>query len=220
MPFNYRTPWFQGLLLGLLALNFCAGCRSAYYATWEKLGKHKRDLLRDFVVEARDDQKAASEQFKDALSRLRELYGSQGSDLERIYDRLQSDYDRSVKRADAVHKRVAQVEQVASDLFKEWEAELGTISNERLKQDSRAKLKETRRKYDSLHAAMKRAEKSMDPVLKQFRDQVVYLKHNLNAQAISSLRGETLDIENEISRLIQEMNVSISEANAFIEALP
>ena len=37
---------------------------------------------------------------------------------------------------------------------------------------------------------MKRAEQSMQPVLRTLRDNVLYLKHNLNAQAIGALRGE------------------------------
>ncbi len=60
----------------------------------------------------------------------------------------------------------------------------------------------------------------MEPVLKQFQDQVLFLKHNLNAQAIASLKGEAGLIQNEITRLIEEMNVSIRQADEFIKALP
>ena len=52
-----------------------AGCRSAYYATYEQFGVYKRDLLKKRVVEARDDQKEAQVQFKDALTRLKEITG-------------------------------------------------------------------------------------------------------------------------------------------------
>src|SRR5436189_920906 len=108
--------WAGLLLAGLLM----TGCRSAYYATWEKFGVYKRDLLKKKVVAARDDQKAASEQFKDALTRLKELYGFEGGNLEKTYRSLQSDYDRSVAKANAVHKRITEVENVADDLFAEW----------------------------------------------------------------------------------------------------
>ena len=54
------------------------GCRSTYYKAWEKFGVYKRDLLKKNVEEARDDQKKATEQFKDALTRLKELYGFEG----------------------------------------------------------------------------------------------------------------------------------------------
>jgi hypothetical protein len=205
--------------LCLLLLLFSAGCRTAYYNTMEKFGVYKRDILKDNVQEARDEQKKATEQFKDALTRLRELYGSPGGDLEKIYDKLQADFNRSTTRANAVKERIRKVETVSSDLFKEWEQEITTMQNAKLAADSREKLRDTREKYESLHSAMKRAEASMDPVLTQFHDQVLYLKHNLNAQAIGSLKGETVDIEKEIQRLIADMNNSIQEADRFIEGL-
>lgn len=207
-------------LLLSLVLFATTGCRSVYYSAWEKLGKHKRDLLKDNVEEARDDQKAATEQFKDVLTRLKELYRFEGGNLEKTYNELKSEHDQSVSKADAVKSRIRQVEQVAADLFAEWEREQGSISNPRLRDDSRSKLQETRRRYQELHSAMVRAERSMEPVLAQFRDQVLYLKHNLNAQAIGALRGESLDIEREIQQLIRDMNASIAQADAFIKTLP
>jgi hypothetical protein len=211
----------RALHIGLFAaaLLLTAGCRSTYYKTMETFGVHKRDILKDNVEEARDEQEKAAEQFKDALARLRELYGSPGGDLEKVYDKLQADFDKSASRAAAVKSRIAKVETVASDLFAEWEQEITTIQSPQLAADSRAKLRATREKYASLHSAMKRAEASMDPVLAQFRDQVLYLKHNLNAQAIGALRGETMDIEKEIHRLITDMNSSIQEADRFIQGL-
>lgn len=203
----------------LLLLSLLGGCRSAYYSAWEKFGVYKRDLLKKNVKAARDEEKAASEQFKDALTRLKEMYGFQGGDLERTYDTMQKDYDRSVERANAVHKRVKDVDTVANDLFREWQKEIGEINSEKLRADSQQKLHDTQRRYDEMFAALKRAEKSMDPVLTRFHDQVLYLKHNLNAAAIASLKGESTDIQNEISRLLQDMNQAINRADQFISTL-
>jgi hypothetical protein len=208
------------LLCALTAALVCfTGCRTTYYKAMESFGVYKRDILKENVEEARDEQKKATEQFKDALTRLREMYQIKGGDLEKMYDRLQSDFDRSQTRATTVKERIRKVETVATDLFKEWEQEIQTMENSRLAANSREKLRTTREKYASLHAAMKRAENSMDPVIAQFKDQVLYLKHNLNAQAIGALRGETLDIEKEIQQLIQDMNRSIQEADAFVKGL-
>ena len=201
----------------VVLLLFSTGCRSTYYSAWEAFGKQKRDLLKDNVEKVRDDQQKASEQFKDALTRLREMYRVEGGDLEKTYDRLKTELDRSNSRADAVRSRIKKVEQISSDLFVEWGNEAKTLSNPRLRQDSEQKLRDTQQKYDSLHASMKRAEASMDPVLTQLHDQVLYLKHNLNAQAVGALKGEALDVEKEIQKLIQDMNASISEADAFIK---
>ena len=208
------------VLPAICALSFLAtGCRSTYYKAWEKFGVYKRDLLKKNVEEARDDQKKATEQFKDALARLKEMYGFKGGDLEKTYDKLKADFDRSESRANAVKERIQKVETVASDLFKEWEKEISTMENSKLASSSREKLRTTREKYESLHSSMKRAESSMEPVLAQFRDQVLYLKHNLNAAAVGSLKGETVDIEKEIQNLIRDMNASIQEADSFIKGL-
>src|SRR5438046_6354303 len=93
-----------GLLLA--SILFLIGCRNAMYSTYEKFGVYKRDLLKKRVVAARNEEKEAGEQFKDALTKLKELYNFQGGDLEKAYNKLQGEYDDSKARADAVHKRV------------------------------------------------------------------------------------------------------------------
>jgi hypothetical protein len=216
MNTSIRAYAAAGLLSVVLA---SVGCRTAYYAAWEQFGVHKRDLLKKRVVAARDEQQQAGEQFKDALTRLKELYGFQGGNLEQAYNELKQEYDQSAARADAVRGRVKDVETVAGDLFAEWEKEIGQISTPSLQAGSRRQLQETRARYETMHTALKKAEQSMDPVLVQFRDHVLYLKHNLNAQAIASLKGEAAGVQTEISRLIAEMNASIAKADEFIKTL-
>jgi len=202
-----------------LALLCIVGCRSTYYSIWEKLGREKRDLLRANVVDARDAQKAASQQFKTALERMKEMYGFDGGKLETAYNNFKSEYEDCASRADKVRSRIKDVEQVAGDLFKEWDKEIKEISDANMRTDSRNKLNASREKYDQLHASMKRAELSMDPILAKFHDNVLYLKHNLNAQAIGALKGESVKIEADISKLIADMNASIAQSDAFIKTL-
>lgn len=196
-----------------------SGCRSAYYSAYEKFGVYKRDLLKKDVVAARDDQKEASEQFKDALTRLKELYGFSGGNLEKAYNGLQREYDDCVAKAEDVHKRIRSVETVAGDLFAEWDKEIQEISTPALAASSRRQLQATRERYNSLHQALKDAENSMTPVLTQLHDQVLYLKHNLNAQAIASLKGEAMNIQTDISNLIAQMNAAIAKADEFVKTL-
>jgi hypothetical protein len=68
-------------------------------------------------------------------------------------------------------------------------------------------------------AAMRRAEGSMDPVLESFQDQVLMLKHNLNARAIGALKNELGSIEKETARLITDMQNAIAEADTFIRSM-
>jgi hypothetical protein len=213
-----KRAWIGVFALALVVIG--TGCQSAVYSTYEKFGVYKRDLLKKKVVAARNEEKEAGEQFKDALTRLREMYGSSGTDLEKSYDKLKGEYDSSLAKSEAVRKRVKEMETVAADLFKEWETEIKDISSETMKSSSRDQLRQTRQRYEEMHTALKRAEQSMDPVLAKFRDHVLYLKHNLNAQAIASLKGEAVSIQKDIAKLIEEMNVSIQQADNFIKQMP
>ena len=50
-------------------------------------------------------------------------------------------------------------------------------------------------------------------------DRVLYLKHNLNARSIAALDGETVSLEADVARLIEEMEASIAAADAFIQTM-
>ncbi len=195
------------------------GCESAYYKTMETMGYHKRDIMVDRVQDARDAQEDAKEQFESALEQFSTVLNFQGGELEEKYNQLKTEYDASEKQAQNVRLRIEEVEDVAADLFAEWQEELDQYTSSSLRKSSARKLAETKRQYAKLIGAMKRAERKIDPVLNAFRDQVLYLKHNLNAQAIASLQSELVSIESDVARLISEMEASIKEANAFISSM-
>ena len=190
------------------------------YSAYEKVGVYKRDLLKKRVVAARDEQKDAQQEFKDALTRLKEMTRFDGGALEKSYRRLQSDYDDAASRVSAVHTRIKDVETVGGDLFYEWEKENQQIETDSLRQMSRQQLNDTRLRYDDMLRALKRSEASMDPVLRKLHDYVLALKHTLNAQAIAALGGESAKIQSDIARLIEDMNTSIAHADEFIRQMP
>ncbi len=196
-----------------------AACQKAYYNAMESIGFDKRDILVDRVEETRDAQTSAKEQFASALERFRSVVDVDGGELEPAYDRLNKEYERSEARAEVVRERIDSVESVAEALFAEWTDELDQYSDAALRRDSERLLRDTRTRYGELVGAMRRAEKAMDPVLRSFRDQVLILKHNLNARAIGSLRSELANIERDTTALIAEMERAIAEADAFIKAM-
>ena len=212
--------WMPRLLAAVVAaVPLLTSCTAAYYRALETVGIEKRDVLVDRVEEARDSQTDAKEQFTSALDRYRSVVNVEGGDLEEVYDRLASEFERSEMRAQAVGERVSAVESVANDLFAEWEDEIGEYSDPNLRRQSQRLLTDTQADYRKLIAAMQRADAAMEPVLTLFRDQVLFLRHNLNARAIGSLETELADIERATARLIEEMERSIAEASRFIDAL-
>jgi ElaB/YqjD/DUF883 family membrane-anchored ribosome-binding protein len=207
-----------GFVTALLV--FLTACRSTMYSAYEKVGVYKRDLLKKRVVAARDEQQEAQKEFKDALTRLKEITGYDGGELEKAYRRLQSDYDDAAARVSAVHKRIKDVETVARDLFAEWEAENQQIETESLRKISRQQLIDTKQRYEDMLRLLKRTESSMDPVLRKLHDYVLALKHSLNAQAVAALSGESARIQADIARVIEDMNASIARADEFIQQMP
>lgn len=205
---------------GLIAASLLmSGCQSAYYGAMEKVGYHKRDIMVDRVKDAKKSQQDAQKEFSSALEEMQALLNYSDGNLEKAYSRAKDEYESAQSAADNVSNRINKVEDVAEALFDEWQNEISEISKANLRRNSEAKLKETRRAYEQLIKSMRRAESKMPPILTAMKDNMLYLKHNLNAQAIGAIKSEFASLQTDISALIKEMNTSINESSKFIEAL-
>lgn len=196
-----------------------AGCSSAGMAIKEKFGYAKREQLVGEVKDARDEQAAAKTQFASALEEFLAVTRVKAGELEPRYNRLKREYERAEERAAAVRGEIADVDRVATALFREWRTELKDYTNDALRRSAERQLEETRRRYDRVYDSMRTAEARMKPVLGAFKDQVLFLKHNLNAQAVAGLQANAGAIEAEVGTLVREMEASIAESNAFIEQM-
>ena len=204
----------------LCAVSFAlAGCNTAYYNTMERFGYEKRDILVSRIEDARDAQDDAKDQFRSALEKFKEVVAVPESALEKKYDEVAAEFERSEAGAMAVHERIDAVENVGSALFSEWKSELGQYKSAAMRRESERKLRDTRQRYDEVIAAMKRAESRITPVLDAFRDQMLFLKHNLNAHAVASMRTELASIESDTASLIRAMESSIAQSDAFIRSM-
>ena len=194
-------------------------CETVVYDALEKVGYHKRDILIDRIDAAQASQTEGQEQFKSALDQFKSVINFDGGDLEVTYDQLNDEYEASVDAADEIHERIDSVKNVADALFDEWQEELEQYSNASLRRDSERQLKDTRRRYSKVLGAMRRAENAIDPVLASLKDNTLYLKHNLNARAIASLKNELGTVDNDVNALLTAMQQAINESNAFIDEL-
>ena len=190
-----------------------------YFRAVESIGHHKRDILASRVESARDGLEEAKEQFQNALEKFSALTDFDGGSLEDIYRQLKIEFDYSKSKALAVSDRIDAVQEVAEALFVEWEEELEQYTNRSLRNASRLKLKQTQQMCGQLLSAMRRAESKIDPVLRVFQDQVLFLKHNLNAQAIAHLESELVTLTVGVAGLIAAMERSIDRANSFMQNL-
>lgn len=206
----------QAKSIFIVFLLLTAGCSSAYYNTLEQFGIHKREILVDRVSEARESQVETKEQFVSALEKFRSVVEFDGGELEKRYESLNRELERSEAKAAEVGDRIDAIEDVATALFREWEDELSQYSSATLRQQSERQLRDTQNRYEDMLIVMRRAEARVQPVLNPFRDQVLWLKHNLNAQAIASLQGEVSIIEADVASLIKDLEAAIAAADEFV----
>ena len=209
-------------LLGTTILSLMlmlSGCQSAYYSAMEKVGVHKRDILIDRVEETKDSQQESQEEFQSALERLTTLINFDGGELQDAYNQLNDDYESSLAAANEVSNNINKVEDVADALFDEWSDELEQYKSASLKRQSSKKLAATQRQFSQLLRSMRSAESKMEPVLSSLQDNVLYLKHNLNAQAVAAIKGEFTNLKRDIQLLMNDMNKSIEDSNKFIEQM-
>jgi ElaB/YqjD/DUF883 family membrane-anchored ribosome-binding protein len=209
--------WPTLALLAAALLN--GGCESTYYSAMESVGFAKREILASRVKDARDSQEEARQEITDALTEFGRVVSYEGGDLETQYNRLADQLEDGEDAAEAVSARIRDVESVADALFDEWQKELAQYSSANLRTQSERQLRATRTRYGEMIGAMKRAESRLEPALVPLRDQVLFLKHNLNARAIAGLKGEVTRVDAQVDRLVAELDRAIAEADRFIAEL-
>ena len=208
--------FYPALLAATLVLT---GCNSFYYKAMQKLGKEKRDILVQRVKDSKKDQEQTKEQLQTTMEAFQQLTGFQGGDLEKSYKKLNSEYERAQDQSNKLHDRIQSIDQVSSDLFNEWQKEIDEMSNAQLKSRSRSMLVDAKQRQAVYMKAMRTTEDKMTPVLAAFRDQVLFLKHNLNARAIGSLKGTANTINTNVTALMKSIDASMQEADTLISSL-
>lgn len=212
---------FQHLLgvAGIVCLTGLTGCEKLYYSSMKKIGKEKRDILASRIQDGKKDQERAKEQIKTTMEAFQELTGFSGGNLEQVYKKLNGEYERSEARAKDVSDRIDSIDKVANDLFTEWNTEIASMTDRQLKVQSQQMLRDTQQRQRQLMAKMRQVESRMKPVLQKFHDKVVFLKHNLNARAIASLKDTTVQISSDVTSLVNQIDLSVKEADEFIKTL-
>lgn len=194
-------------------------CSGIYYGAMKKLGKEKRDILVNRLVSGQKAQEEAKEQFKTTLEVFQSVTGFNGGELEKTYKKLNGTLEVADDRAKKVTEKIDAIEKVGNDLFKEWGGEIAAMSNASLRNQSQTLLRQTERRHMQHLRTMRISEEKMAPVLRAFRDQVVFLKHNLNAKAISSLKQTAAGLDKEVAALVKDLEASVKEADTYIATL-
>jgi outer membrane murein-binding lipoprotein Lpp len=196
-----------------------SGCHSTYYKAMSTLGKEKRDILVSRIKDAKKDQDQTKQKLQTTMESFQALTGFKGGSLEKSYKRLNSDYEDAASQADKLHDKIQSIDQVSNDLFKEWQGEINAMDNGKLKSQDSVMLRNAKVRQATYMRAMHQTEDQIAPVLKTFHDQVLFLKHNLNARAIGSLKNTSAGLQSDVAGLVQSIDASSQEADKLISSL-
>jgi hypothetical protein len=196
-----------------------SGCHSTYYKAMSTLGKEKRDILVQRIKDAKKDQDQTKQKLQTTMESFQALTGFKGGSREKSYKRLNSDYESAASQADKLHDKIQSIDQVSNDLFKEWQGEINAMDNGKLKSQDSVMLRNAKTRQATYMRAMHRTEDQIAPVLKAFHDQVLFLKHNLNARAIGSLKNTSAGLQSDVAGLVQSIDASSQEADKLISSL-
>ncbi|RBP48571.1 DUF2959 family protein [Arenicella xantha] len=178
-----------------------------------------RDVLISRIEQASAAQQDTAEEFRTALDKFKSVTAFNGGDLEKQFNTLNDAFKNSEAAAQDVSARVETVVTATNRLLSEWRDELNDYHDPQFKQKAQQQFDQTRRQSEQLIAAMRATQAKTEPVLGAFRDQVLFIKHNLNMQAIGSLKQESATIETDVDLLIKEMEASVAQAETFVRAL-
>lgn len=207
------------ILLVSCVLSGCSVAQKAQYSALEKFGVHKRDILVDRIEKTTETQEETKQQFQSAYEELASLVDVDDQGLEKRYQRMASAVDKSEAKANQLTARIKSVDKVANDLFAEWEEELNQYQSVNLRTASQNNLNATKARYQKIYQKMQESSAKVEPVLQVLQDNTLYLKHNLNARAVSGLSNEVLVIEDKVRALIAQMELSINESKSFIGSM-
>jgi hypothetical protein len=147
------------------------------------------------------------------------LMADDAKDRKKLYNSLQKEMENTEKRRATIGEVAATMSAEADTLFKQWTDSAAAIENADLRKKSEERLAATKASYAEIGTVGQKASDLYGPFMKDLQDQVTFLGHDLNAEAVASLKPEAAKINEAASKLIQSIDDTITTANTNIGAL-
>jgi hypothetical protein len=190
------------LLMGLLLLS---GCQSVHRAASERFSLARQDSLVREIDRASRLHQATADQLGVALETYQYVLDPEEFSLRERYELLSREYVRAERLAADTRERIEDMEHAARAHFVDWENRLYEYTDPVIRNASRQQLDASRQEYERVVTHVRRTETRTNRVIQAFGDQVRFLRHNLNQQAIGALRNPATELQLEVTDLMEEM---------------
>lgn len=127
-------------------------------------------------------------------------------DTRKLYNELTKGIADTNKKAEDVRTRVAAMEAEAHTYFQGWADSVAALPSEDLKKRSQERMIATRRGFDAILAAGRRAGAEFTPFMGTLGDQVVYLGFDLNPSAVASLSEDAAKVNAQAKELYTKVD--------------
>lgn len=138
------------------------------------------------------------------------------------YARFVQSIDGAEQQARRFREVVGPMLTTAQPVFAQWQKDLQTIGNERLRQVSEMRYAVAKERYDAITKTAVPAQQQFDGYVKALRDHAAFLAHDLNATALDEIQTEVKTVAKTARELDRNMETCQAAARAFVEqsALP
>jgi hypothetical protein len=147
------------------------------------------------------------------------LLADDAKDRKKLYKDLQREMAGTEKRRAEIATRAGAMALEADILFKKWEASTAAIESESLRKRSEERLTKTKASYAEIRASGDKAAGLYTPVMKTLADQVTYLGHDLNPDAVASLKPDADKLNKNVHELVKAIDDTITTTNGRIGSL-
>jgi chromosome segregation ATPase len=147
------------------------------------------------------------------------LMADNAKDRKKLYKNLQNEMNNTEKRRAKIDEEAAQMKTEADTLFTQWAESAAAIEKLDLRKRSEERLEATKASYAEIQSVGQKAADLYPPFMKALQDQIAYLGHDLNAEAVASLAPEAAKLNEEAEALTRSLDDTISTANEKIGAL-
>jgi hypothetical protein len=208
-----------GLLLFVVLLS--AGCGTMQRATGERFSLARQDQLVSQLGVAAGTHRNAHDQVIRASEAYEVLFQplQEGGTYRERYDVLGVEFTRTEQRVREMGEATKRLERMARDYFVDWEARLYEFADPTIREASRRQLDGSRREYERILTDVRRTQARAERVTNAFGDQVRFLRHNLNQQALSALQQPAIELQLEFQDLLTEMDSAAEALDYFAASL-
>ncbi len=133
-----------------------------------------------------------------------------------VYADLVKKIDESKTQAKKLEQSVEPMKSTADEVFQAWTKDLEKFGNTNLRQQSQARLAETRSRYSEVHDAAVAALVSINAFNSDLSDQALFLEHDFNAAAVSVIAAQVPALTSQARDLGRRLNVCVNASKQYI----